>query len=90
MESNVTATYLARHLSDVLNRVRYQCEEFLVERNGEVVCRIVPAQRVKGITGAELARLWKEIPKPDPGYWDDLDDIVRNQPMEEFHDPWGR
>jgi antitoxin (DNA-binding transcriptional repressor) of toxin-antitoxin stability system len=42
METTITATELARNLSDILNRVRYRGERFRVERNGELVATIEP------------------------------------------------
>lgn len=39
----LTATELARKLSDVLNRVYYQRETVVVERGGKPVCQLTPA-----------------------------------------------
>jgi hypothetical protein len=36
----VTASELARSLSDIMNRVVYRGEEFIVERNGQPTCQI--------------------------------------------------
>jgi hypothetical protein len=37
----------------------------------------------------DLAELWKTIPKPDPEYWDTLEEINRTQPpLPEW--PWKR
>lgn len=38
----LTATELARKLSDVLNRVYYQRETVVVERGGKPVCQLTP------------------------------------------------
>jgi prevent-host-death family protein len=43
MDSRVSATEAARRFSDLVNRVRYRGERFVVERAGEPVCRIEPA-----------------------------------------------
>jgi hypothetical protein len=40
---------------------------------------IVPALPAK-FTLRDLAQLLKKIPKPDPRYWDVVEDINRNQP----------
>jgi prevent-host-death family protein len=40
--TTLTAADLARRLSDILNRVRYRGERFVVERNGEPVAVLVP------------------------------------------------
>ena len=42
MEHTVSATELARNLGDILGRVRFRNDEFVIERNGEAVARIVP------------------------------------------------
>lgn len=88
MESKITATEAARNFSDILNRVHYRGEEFTVERNGYPVCRIVPARPVRS-TVADFVRFLKEGPKPDPDFYDDVMEILRNQPpMPES--PWER
>ncbi len=43
-ETKLTATQLARSLSDVLNRVQYKGERFIVDRNGRPVATLGPAQ----------------------------------------------
>jgi prevent-host-death family protein len=40
--TTLSATDLARRLSDILSRVRYRGERFVVERNGEPVAVLVP------------------------------------------------
>ena len=42
MEGRISATELARRLGDILGRVRYRGDSFLVERNGDPVARLVP------------------------------------------------
>ncbi len=88
MESHLSATEAARKFSDLVNRVLYRGEVFVIERGGQPVCRIVPARPVK-FTLRDLVQLLKTIPKPDPGYWDDIEDLNRNQaPLPES--PWER
>jgi prevent-host-death family protein len=87
MESRISATEAARNFSDVLNRVRYRGEEFVVERSGEAVCRIVPARPVKR-TLADLVRILDAAP-PDPEYWDTVEQITRHQPKL-AKSPWRR
>jgi antitoxin (DNA-binding transcriptional repressor) of toxin-antitoxin stability system len=43
MENLISATELARQLGDVLGRVRYRGESFVIQRNGIVVARLLPA-----------------------------------------------
>ena len=42
MEHRITATDLARRLGDVLARVRYRGDTFVIERNGDAVARVTP------------------------------------------------
>ena len=88
MESHLSATEAARNFSDLVNRVLYRGEVFVVERGGQPVCRIVPARPAK-FTLREFAQLLKTIPKPDPAYWDDLEGIQRKQPPLP-DSPWER
>ena len=71
METTITATELARHLSDILNRLRYKGESFRVERNGEVVAVLKPGER-KTITWGEFVDRLATLPKPDPEFWEDV------------------
>ena len=87
-ESHLSATEAARNFSDLVNRVLYRGEAFVIERGGQPVCRIVPARPVK-FTLRDLVQLLKTIPKPDPGYWDDIEKLKRNQPPLP-ESPWER
>ncbi|MGH2535261.1 MAG: type II toxin-antitoxin system Phd/YefM family antitoxin [Thermomicrobiales bacterium] len=81
---SITATHLARNLSDVLNRVQYRGERFVIERNGVRVAEIVPTTAKPGLTLGEFIKLWDSLPKPDEDFWKDLVDIQANQPLAEF------
>jgi len=76
----ITATDLARRLSDVLNRVRYKNEEFLVERGGDPVAVIVPIGPKSDLTFAEFLRLLNAAPRPDSDFASDLERIQAAQP----------
>lgn len=89
MESRVSATQAARSFSDLLNRIRYRGEAFIVERGGEPVCRMLPAEPPRRFTLRELALLLREAPRPDPGYAKDVRRAVRRQGRLP-HAPWGR
>jgi len=89
MESRVSATQAARSFSDLLNRIRYRGEEFVVERSGEPVCRMLPAEPPRRFTLRELATLLRETPRPDPGYATDVRRAVRRQGRMP-RAPWGR
>ena len=78
METRITATELARSLSDVLSRVRYMEESFVIVRNGEPVAVLTPADSSgppEGMTLRELAASMRGIPMPGDGFADDLEAI---------------
>jgi prevent-host-death family protein len=79
METKITATELARGLSDVLNRVRYKGERFVIERNGEAVAVLEPLDGSKAVTFRELAERLKSVPRPDPQFADDLEAVQSEQ-----------
>ena len=73
MEHTIGATDLARNLGDVLSRVRYRRDSFVVERNGTPVARVVPiAGAAVGATVAEALTAWTDDSADDPAFADDL------------------
>src|SRR5208282_4152329 len=64
MKSRISATEAVRSFSELMNRVRYRGESFLVERGGKLICEIRPAAPAK-FSGAELANLLRSLLKPD-------------------------
>lgn len=56
----ITATEAARAFSELLNRVRYEHQSFVILRGGEQVARIEPASPPTAPTGSELDRLLAE------------------------------
>ncbi len=89
MTTHVSATEGVRTFSDLLNRIRYRGEGFVVERAGEPVCRMVPAAPTKRLSLQDLASLLREIPKPDAGYASDVRRAARSQGRPP-RSPWGR
>jgi antitoxin (DNA-binding transcriptional repressor) of toxin-antitoxin stability system len=86
METTITAMELARSLSDVLNRVRYRNERFVIQRNGETIATIAPSGPVRGVTLREIAEKLRGLEMPGDGFADDLEEIQANQPMMEITD----
>ena len=84
--THISATALARSLSDVLNRVKYRGEEFVIERGGEVIARLTAATAWRDLTAADLVRLVGDIPVPADGFADDLEALRAAQ--GEVRDPW--
>jgi len=89
MTRRVSATEAVRTFSDLLNRIRYRGEEFVVERGGEAICRMLPAAPPNPLSLKELASLLREIPRPDAGYAADVRRAVRSQ-RRLPRSPWER
>lgn len=79
MTTKVSATEAVRTFSDLLNRIRYRGEEFVVERAGEPICRMTPAGPAKTLTFRDLASLLRGVPKPDAAYAADVRRAARSQ-----------
>lgn len=84
METTITATQLAKGLSDILNRVRYRGERFLVQRNGETIATIEPLTSMPGITVSELIAKVGDLEMPGDGFADDLEAIQAAQGLVEM------
>jgi antitoxin (DNA-binding transcriptional repressor) of toxin-antitoxin stability system len=68
MITRVSATEAARTFSDLLNRIRYRGEEFVVERAGEPVCRMTPVGASGRMTLKELAQRLRDLPGADSAF----------------------
>ena len=88
MEAHITAADAAQTFPDVIERVRSRGDVFVVEREGEPICRIEPIRPARR-TARDLVRLLQAAPHPDSAYLDAVDDIVRNQPAPP-ESPWER
>ena len=75
----ITATELARSLSDVLSRVYFRGEIFTIERNGRPVARLGPADRKPHGTWKDVAEALKDVPWPLEGFADDLEAVRSSQ-----------
>lgn len=85
----MSATEAVRSFSELLNRIRYRGDEFVVERGGEAICRMTPATTPRRLTLAELARLIRELPLPDRAYAADVRRAVKRQGRMPGS-PWAR
>lgn len=56
----ITATEAARVFSELLNRIRYEHQSFVIIRGGERVARLGPATPPPAPLGSELDRLLAE------------------------------
>ena len=87
MSRNVTATEAARSFSELLNRVRYERETFVILRGGEAVGQLGPIEPRSGTTFRDLIATLKRVEKPDEGFADDLEKIQAEQPLA-GESPW--
>jgi antitoxin (DNA-binding transcriptional repressor) of toxin-antitoxin stability system len=87
MEKVISATALARRLGDVLGRIRYRGESFVIERNGVAVARLVPAGTHQHASVVEVLQRWREAAEPEPEFAEALERI-RAADREPGH-PWG-
>ena len=78
MKTRVSATEAARKFSDILNRVAYKGETFVVERSGRPVCEISPARAAK-FTARDFVEMLKSAPRPDDRYFDDVEKVIKNR-----------
>ena len=87
LEARISATDLSRSLSDVLSRVRYREEKFVIERNGETIALLSPLGPGPLTTMRQLVELVKDIPRPDDGFADDVEALRASQQQAELP-PW--
>jgi antitoxin (DNA-binding transcriptional repressor) of toxin-antitoxin stability system len=86
METTISATELSKRLSDILNRVKYRGERFVIQRNGEAVAMISPVRTKPGITARELIAQVGNLEFPGHGFGDDLEAVQSAQPPAETHE----
>ncbi|MBI3971061.1 MAG: hypothetical protein HY332_07200 [Chloroflexi bacterium] len=78
MATRITAAELNRKLSEILSRVRYRGETFLVDHNGETVATIEPVRPVPSGSWRAFAERVRHLPR-DPSFADDLETIQQGQ-----------
>lgn len=79
MESHISVAEAAQTFSDVVERVRSRGDVFVVECEGEPICRIAPVSPTRR-TARDLVRLLQEAPRPDDAYLDAVTEVAQNQP----------
>ena len=85
MAARISATRLARGLGDVLGRIRYRGESFLIERNGVVVARMGPVQPAEPARLRDVVEAWTSV-EADPRFAEDLAAVgAADTPAR---DPW--
>jgi len=81
----ISATELARNLGDVLGRLRYRGDSFIVERNGNPIAHLVPLPEGRLLaTLRDAAAAWGSAGAPEPAFADDLERIgAADRPAED-------
>lgn len=86
MEYRIAATELARRLGDILGRIRYRGESFVIERNNTPVARIGPLPKAAAIPLRDALAAWAASGPPSPAFADDLERVrSADRPPE---NPW--
>lgn len=75
MEIRISATDLSRRLGDILGRIRYRGESFLIERNGTPVARLVPVMDAGPATVRQALAAWRNAAEPEPAFADALGEV---------------
>jgi prevent-host-death family protein len=87
MENVISATALSRQLGDVLGRVRYRGESFVIQRNGIAVARLVPAAGRRPARLADALGAWQDAGDAEPDFAEALERIGAAD--REPDNPWG-
>ena len=76
----LTVADLATNLTEVLDRAQAG-ERIAIELDGEVIAIIGPPSATPTITLGEFLAIYHDLPRPDPGFADDLEAIQAEQPL---------
>ncbi len=73
----------------LLDRARAEGQTLIVERDGRVLCRIVPGGNGPNpYTGADFLKLLKTLPPVDPEFARDVQVVIDSQPVEVPRSLW--
>ena len=87
MEGRISATELSRRLGDILGRVRYRGDSFVIERNGDQIARLVPLPGKATTTLREAVAAWRRAGKAEPSFAVDLARVGKADRSPK--NPWG-
>ena len=78
---SISATQAAQVFSELLNKVQYQGERFIIERDGEPICELAPvgAGPIK-YSVADLVALLRSLPPVDDDFASDVREVLQGQP----------
>ena len=84
MEKTITISELSMRLPEILEKVKNQGFQYIVQDNGVAVATIGPAFAKPGITIRELIARVGDLPMPGDGFADDLEAVQAEQGLAEF------
>lgn len=76
MESTISSTEAVRHFGEVLARVRYAGESFVLTKSDKPLARLVPVRAATRSSGAEIMKALADLPY-DATFADDLERVNR-------------
>jgi antitoxin (DNA-binding transcriptional repressor) of toxin-antitoxin stability system len=92
MAKRISATKAVRDFSELLNRIRFKGDHYIIERSGKPVALMEPIKDVKHAgTLKEIKFLLKELPPLDDeleAFAEDLEDIWKAQPPFPEESTW--
>jgi hypothetical protein len=87
MEHRISATELARRLGDVLGKIRYLGDSFVIEKSGDPVARIGPLGDASAVSLREAIDAWLQAGARDPELADALERVASMDRAP--GNPWG-
>lgn len=84
--TTITPEELAENLSEIMKRVHEHCEQFVVRQGEDVIMRLEPPVKRKGITIDELVSRIGNLKMPGDGFADDLEAIHASQGYAEMRE----
>ena len=88
VNKRISATEAARNFSEILNRVRYRGESFVIERGGVAIGELRPVSPQR-FTSSDFLSLMKSVPPVDDEFLELIESQAREQPgLPES--PWER
>jgi hypothetical protein len=86
-EIQISSTELVRSIGDILGRLRFRGDSFIVEKNGKPIAILSPYPGHARKTLKDILGAWIDAGERDEELADLLDEVSRNDAPPE--DPWG-
>ena len=86
MAQVISATTLARQVGDLLGRIRYRSESFVIERNGVAIARLGPAGPTEPEPLSAALAAWLDAGEPEADFADALEQVGTADRIPE--NPW--